>query len=170
MASSPEAQSGSSSSSEDEFDLGGSSLKSSGDALKSNKPADPDKLFSDDSDEEEEDNKDGGDKKGVVSPKKEEKDKEMEDLFGSDYDSEEEEFKASGVKESPARDGGRSNEDLFRDEAGDRGTSGGGDGDNGYSDNMWLPRTPKAPKTAKYFISKMPNILRLVPEPYTKEA
>ncbi|RAW38945.1 hypothetical protein PC110_g4800 [Phytophthora cactorum] len=83
----------------------------------------------------------------------------MENLFGSDYDSEEEEFKASGVKESPARDGGRSNEDLFRDEAGDRGTSGGGDGDNGYSDNMWLPRTPKAPKTAKYFISKMPNIL-----------
>ncbi|KAF1779025.1 Leo1-like protein [Phytophthora cactorum] len=149
MASSPEAQSGSSSSSEDEFDLGGSSLKSSGDALKSNKPADPDKLFSDDSDEEEEDNKE----------EKEEKDKEMEDLFGSDYDSEEEEFKASGVKESPARDGGRSNEDLFRDEA-----------DNGYSDNMWLPRTPKAPKTAKYFISKMPNILRLVPEPYTKEA
>lgn len=29
---------------------------------------------------------------------------------------------------------------------------------------------PRAPKTAKYFISKMPNILRLVPEPYTKEA
>ncbi|KAG3188735.1 hypothetical protein PC128_g12084 [Phytophthora cactorum] len=85
----------------------------------------------------------------------------MENLFGSDYDSEEEEFKASGVKESPARDGGRSNEDLFRDEAGDRGASGGGDGDNGYSDNMWLPRAPKAPETAKYFISKMPNILRL---------
>ncbi|KAG3016227.1 hypothetical protein PC121_g13741 [Phytophthora cactorum] len=94
----------------------------------------------------------------------------MENLFGSDYDSEEEEFKASRVKESPARDGGRSNEDLFRDEAGDRGASGGGDGDNGYSDNMWLPRAPKAPETAKYFISKMPNILRLVPEPYTKEA
>ncbi|KAF1775890.1 Leo1-like protein [Phytophthora cactorum] len=51
----------------------------------------------------------------------------MENLFESDYDSEEEEFKASGVKESPARDGGRSNEDLFRDEAGDRGASGGGD-------------------------------------------
>lgn len=31
------------------------------------------------------------------------------------------------------------------------------------------PRPP-GPKTAKYFISKMPNILRLVPEPYTKEA
>ncbi|ETI42948.1 hypothetical protein F441_11979 [Phytophthora nicotianae CJ01A1] len=170
MASSPEAQSDSSSSSEDEFDLGGSSLKSSGDASKSSKPADPDKLFSDDSDEEEDDKKEGDDKKGVLSPKKEEKDKEMEDLFGSDYDSEEEEFKASGVKESPARDGGRSNEDLFGDEAGDRSASGGGDGDNGYSDNMWLPKTPKAPKTAKYFISKMPNILRLVPEPYTKEA
>ncbi|EEY54887.1 uncharacterized protein PITG_08452 [Phytophthora infestans T30-4] len=170
MASSPEAQSGSSSSSEDEFDLGGSSLKSSGDACSSSKPVDPDKLFSDDSDEEEDDNKERVEKKGALSPKKEEKDKEMEDLFGSDYDSEEEEFKASGVKESPARDGGRSNEDLFGDEAGDRSASGGGDGDNGYSDNMWLPKTPKAPKTAKYFISKMPNILRLVPEPYTKEA
>ncbi|KAI9992969.1 hypothetical protein PInf_015010 [Phytophthora infestans] len=170
MASSPEAQSGSSSSSEDEFDLGGSSLKSSGDASSSSKPVDPDKLFSDDSDEEEDDNKERVEKKGALSPKKEEKDKEMEDLFGSDYDSEEEEFKASGVKESPARDGGRSNEDLFGDEAGDRSASGGGDGDNGYSDNMWLPKTPKAPKTAKYFISKMPNILRLVPEPYTKEA
>ncbi|KAG3252658.1 hypothetical protein PI124_g2768 [Phytophthora idaei] len=94
----------------------------------------------------------------------------MENLFGSDYDSEEEEFKALGVEESPARDGGRSNKDLFRDEAGDRGASGGGDGDNGYSNNMWLPRAPKAPKTAKYFFSKMPNILRLVPELYTKEA
>ncbi|KAG7385292.1 Paf1 complex component [Phytophthora pseudosyringae] len=171
MASSPEAPSGSSSSSEDEFDLGGSSLNSGGDAPASSKSADPDKLFSDDSDEEEHDSKEGDDKTGVASPKKEEKDKEMEDLFGSDYDSEEEEFKASGVKESPARDGGRSNEDLFGDEAGDRSTSGGGgDGDNGYSDTMWLPKTPKAPKTAKYFMSKMPNILRLVPEPYTKEA
>ena len=74
------------------------------------------------------------------------------------------------MKESPARDGGRHNEDLFRDDAGDRSTSGGGDGDSGYSDNIWLPKTPKASKSAKYFISKMPNILRLVPEPYTKEA
>jgi RNA polymerase-associated protein LEO1 len=75
------------------------------------------------------------------------------------------------VKESPAREGGRGNEDIFGDDAGDRGAAGGaGDGDNGFSDKMWLPRTPKAPKTAKYFITKMPNILRLVPEPYTKEA
>ncbi|KAG1713321.1 hypothetical protein DVH05_001108 [Phytophthora capsici] len=169
MASSPEAQSGSSSSSEDEFDLGGSSLKTEDNVFKSSKPADPDKLFSDDS-EDEDNNKEGDDKKEVASPKKEEKDKEMEDLFGSDYDSEEEEFKASGVKESPAREGGRSNEDLFGDEAGDRGASGGADGDNGYSDNMWLPKTPKAAKTAKHFICKMPNILRLVQEPYTKEA
>ncbi|KAE9032583.1 hypothetical protein PR003_g11035 [Phytophthora rubi] len=171
MASSPEAQSGSSSSSEDEFDLGGPSLKSEADAAASSKSADLDKLFSDDS--EDDDNAEGDDKKGVTSPKKEspsEKDKEMEDLFGSDYDSEEEEFKASGVKESPARDGGRSNEDLFGDDAADRSAAGGADGDNGYSDKMWLPKTPRAPKTAKYFISKMPNILRLVPEPYTKEA
>ncbi|GMF64829.1 unnamed protein product [Phytophthora lilii] len=165
MASSPEAQSGSSSS-EDEFDLGGSSLKSEAGAAPA-KPADPDKLFSDDSEDEDED------KAGDASPKKESpssKDKEMEDLFGSDYDSEEEEFKASGVKESPARDG-RGNEDLFGDEAGDRAASGGADGDNnGYSDKMWLPKTPKAPKTAKYFTSKMPNILRLVTEPYTKES
>ncbi|KAL7679456.1 putative leo1-like protein [Plasmopara halstedii] len=168
MTSSPEAQSGSSSSSEDEFDLGGPSLKSNNDSHADVKPADPDKLFSDDSDEEG-DNKDGDDKKRVISPKKIDKDKEMEDLFGSDYDSEEEEFKASGVKESPARDGQRSNEEFSRDDAGDRNASGGGDGDNGYSDNMWLPRTPKAPNTTKYFISKMPNILRFVPEPYTKE-
>lgn len=96
MASSPEAQSGSSSSSEDEFDLGGPSLKSEADTAPSSKSADPDKLFSDDS--EDDDNTEGDDKKGVTSPKKEspsEKDKEMEDLFGSDYDSEEEEFKAS---------------------------------------------------------------------------
>ncbi|RQM10108.1 hypothetical protein KXD40_008493 [Peronospora effusa] len=172
MASSPEAQSGSSnSSSEDEFDLGGPSLKSSGDTTKISKPVDPDKLFSDDSGDD--NNTEGNAKTRVTSPKKEAgsvKDKEMEDLFGSDYDSEEEEFKASGVKESPARDGSRSNEDLFGDETGDRSVSGGGDGDNGYLDNMWLPRTPKASKTVEHFISKMPNILRLVPEPYTKEA
>ncbi|KAK1941476.1 RNA polymerase-associated protein LEO1 [Phytophthora citrophthora] len=35
---------------------------------------------------------------------------------------------------------------------------------------MWLPKTPKAAKTAKHFICKMPNILRLIQEPYTKEA
>ncbi|GMF47573.1 unnamed protein product [Phytophthora fragariaefolia] len=154
MASSPEAQSGSSSS-EDEFDLGGPSLKSEAAAAASSKPADPDKLFSDDS--EDEGSAGGDDKSGVSSPKKEspsQKDKEMEDLFGSDYDSEEEEFKASYVAA------------LLRD----RGAAGGADGDNGYSDTMWLPKTPRAPKTAKYFISKMPNILRLVPEPYTKEA
>ncbi|CAI5745345.1 unnamed protein product [Peronospora destructor] len=173
MASSPEAQSGSSnSSSEDEFELGGSSLKSSGDTTKTSKRADLDKLFSDDSGDD--NNTEGNNTKTeVTSPKKEAgnaKDKEMEDLFGSDYDSEEEEFKASGVKESPARDGGHSNGDLFEDDAGDRTASGKGDGDNGYLDNMWLPRTSKASKAVKYFISKMPNILRLVPEPYTKEA
>uniref|UniRef100_M4BC44 Leo1-like protein n=1 Tax=Hyaloperonospora arabidopsidis (strain Emoy2) TaxID=559515 RepID=M4BC44_HYAAE len=177
MASSPEAPSGSSSS-EDEFDLGGSSLKSSGKDLKSSESLDSDQRVSDDRKEEKEaeyGNTEGDDRQEVASGAKteavlSEKDKEMEDLFGSDYDSGEEEFKASGVKESPARDGGRHNEDLFRDDAGDRSTSGGGDGDSGYSDNIWLPKTPKASKSAKYFISKMPNILRLVPEPYTKEA
>jgi hypothetical protein len=102
MASSPEASAHSgSSSSEDEFDLGGSSLKTEGKAVvKSDKPADPDKLFSDDSEEEEQ----ADDKKEVSSPKKEsEKDKEMEDLFGSDYDSEEEEFKASYVHRAQCR-------------------------------------------------------------------
>ncbi|CAH0473886.1 unnamed protein product [Peronospora belbahrii] len=175
MASSPEAQSGSSSS-EDEFDLGGSLLKSSSEGIKTNKSADPDRLLSDDSEEDDNKTERNNNKTGVTSLKKEtssnkDKDKEMEDLFGSDYDSEEEEFKASGVKESPARDNNRSNDGHFVDEAVDRSTLGGaGDGDSNYSDNMWLPRTPKAPKTAKYFISKMPNILRLVPEPYTKEA
>ncbi|KAI9913132.1 hypothetical protein PsorP6_006371 [Peronosclerospora sorghi] len=180
MASSPEAQSGSSSSSEDEFDLVGSSLKSDGGGGAGPPPrhherADPDKLFSDES-EADDDKPEGGEPKptttgGVTtSPKKQVKDHEMEDLFGSDYDSEEEEFKASGVKESPAREGGRGTDDLFGDETGDRSAVGAGDGDSGYSDTMWLPRTPKAPKAAKYFMTKMPNIVRLVPDPYTKES
>ncbi|KAG7397759.1 Paf1 complex component [Phytophthora boehmeriae] len=164
--SSPEAQSGSSSS-EDEFDLGGSSLKSEGNAVDKKKTEeDNSKLFSSDSEEEEDKKED--DKEDVKKESPSEKDKEMEDLFGSDYDSEEEEFKASGVKESPARDTNRSNEDLFGDETGDRSAAGGDDG--GYLDKMWLPKTPKASKTAKYFISKMPNILRLVQDPYTKES
>ncbi|RLN56650.1 hypothetical protein BBJ29_008946 [Phytophthora kernoviae] len=167
--SSPEAQSGSSSSSEDEFDLGGSSLKSdtnTGDKKKTEE--DDSKLFSSDSEDDNQNDTSEGKKEDAKKESPSEKDKEMEDLFGSDYDSEEEEFKASGVKESPARDNGRSNEDLFGDETGDRSAAGGDDG--GYLDKMWLPKTPKASKTAKYFISKMPNILRLVPDPYTKEA
>ncbi|RLN32307.1 hypothetical protein BBO99_00007802 [Phytophthora kernoviae] len=167
--SSPEAQSGSSSSSEDEFDLRGSSLKpdtNTGDKKKTEE--DNSKLFSSDSEDDNQNDTSEGKKEDAKKESPSEKDKEMEDLFGSDYDSEEEEFKASGVKESPARDNGRSSEDLFGDETGDRSAAGGDDG--GYLDKMWLPKTPKASKTAKYFISKMPNILRLVPDPYTKEA
>ena len=98
MASSPEAPSNSSnSSSEDEFDLGGSSLQSSGNATTTGKSVDPDKLFSDDSGD---DKKTEGNATTEVASRTKEagtKDKEMEDLFGSDYDSEEEEFKASYV-------------------------------------------------------------------------
>ena len=109
MASSPEAPSGSSSS-EDEFDLGGSSLKSSGKDLKSSESLDSDQRVSDDRKEEKEaeyGNTEGDDRQEVASGAKteavlSEKDKEMEDLFGSDYDSGEEEFKASYVLGMPA--------------------------------------------------------------------
>ncbi|TDH70057.1 hypothetical protein CCR75_000853 [Bremia lactucae] len=178
MALSPKAESGSSSNSEDEFDLGGSSVPynneetnketnrstymdaKNGDRTKSIDKGD---LF------------DGQNEKKIgmttnLLPKNEEKDKEIEDLFGSDYDSEEEEFKASGVKESPARDTGRTTDDLFGDENTDRTLSKSGDVDSRYATTIWLPRTPKAPSTTTYFITKMPNILRLVPEPYTNDS
>ncbi|KAJ0392966.1 hypothetical protein P43SY_001025 [Pythium insidiosum] len=158
--SSPEAVS---SSSEDEFDLGSSSVKPA-ESSSSSKPAeDNSKLFSDDDDEDDDkppttpsrnDSDDGEDQN---------KEKEMEDLFGSDYDSEEEEFKASGIKESPLREENRPvSTDLYND--GDHGDYG------SHSNEIWLPRTPKAPKTASYFICKMPNILRLIPEAYTKQS
>lgn len=151
--SSPEA---SASSSEDEFDLGGSNVKKEEKTEDKKTQEDNSKLFS--SDSEDEDKPEDAKKDSPT-----EKDKEMEDLFGSDYDSEEEEFKASGVKESPSK---RNNEDLFGDEPERSGAA----EEGGYSDTMWLPKTPKPSKTAKVFISKMPNILRLVQEPYTKES
>ncbi|RLN89713.1 hypothetical protein BBJ28_00012157 [Nothophytophthora sp. Chile5] len=178
MASSPEAQSGSSSSSEDEFDLGGSSLKSgtsaaaAGDASAAS-AADTSKLFSDEEEDAEEASSDKieAEKPAAKDENDGQKEKEMEDLFGSDYDSEEEEFKASGVKESPARDDGRSNSDPFSEDVGDHHAVSGASGDgDGYANDLWLPKTPSAPKSAKYFITKMPNILRLVPEPYTQES
>lgn len=113
--SSPEAQSGSSSSSEDEFDLGSTSMKSTSDDAKTESKSDPpatsvktdhSKLFSDEEDDED-DGDGGGDSEAAKKPSTKEekgsddeddsKEKEMEDLFGSDYDSEEEEFKASYV-------------------------------------------------------------------------
>lgn len=198
--SSPEAQSGSSSS-EDEFDFNASNAKASdaparGDTetTKSEPNAtDHSKLFSDDEDDDEEDNVTGtnndssAQKQEKSSDDDGRKEKEMEDLFGSDYDSEEEEFKASyvlslacarhshcvltrlvcdcrGIKESPVREENRSHalNDAFPDDAPDHGGS--------HSSDVWIPKTPKAPKSASYFISKMPNILRLVPDAYTKQS
>ncbi|TMW64658.1 hypothetical protein Poli38472_011538 [Pythium oligandrum] len=171
MASSPEAASGSSSS-EDEFDLGSSSVtaakKDAPASENANKTAaDHSNLFSDDEDDDDDDNAKSsanGKKKssGGDSSNEDGKDKEMEDLFGSDYDSEEEEFKASGIKESPVREEHRATTDSYAEEYHDHGGS--------HSNEIWLPKTPKAPKSAQYYICKMPNILRLVPEAYTKQA
>lgn len=52
--------------------------------------------------------------------------------------------------------------DMFADDAADNGGS--------HANEIWIPKTPKAPKSASYFITKMPNILRLVPEAYTKQS
>ncbi|DAZ94870.1 TPA: hypothetical protein N0F65_008172 [Lagenidium giganteum] len=175
MGSSPEA-----SSSEDEFEFG-SSLKK--DASKeapqspTSKPSDDSKqvdhskLFSDDEDDDDDDNdakKDdsaSGNKKSAGSDGDDDdedkgKEKEMEDLFGSDYDSEEEEFKASGIKESPVREDTRAANDTFYEDA----------NDGGASSEVWIPKTPKAPKGTSYYICKMPNILRLVPHAYTEQS
>nr|CCA19716.1 conserved hypothetical protein [Albugo laibachii Nc14] len=100
-----------------------------------------------------------GDDKISSDEGEEGKDKEMKDLFGSDYDSEEEEFKASGIKESPVRAQLRSG--LSNDPSDDF---------HSHSNQLWLPRTPKPSSTAKCFVTKMPNILRLIPEPYTEES
>lgn len=61
-------------------------------------------------------------------------------------------------------------------EANDRSEhSGGGggaydDGSLGFgaASELWLPKTPHAPKSATAYVTKMPNILRLVPTAYTK--
>lgn len=42
--------------------------------------------------------------------------------------------------------------------------------DGAHSNAIWLPKTPKAPKSATHFMTKMPNILRLVPYAYTKQS
>lgn len=74
----------------------------------------------------------------------------------------------SGVKESPVRDEDRhTSAESF---AADLAAHGVGAGGSGAANEVWIPKTPRAPSTAKYFITKMPNILRLVPSPYTKEA
>ncbi|KAF1335954.1 Leo1p like protein, partial [Globisporangium splendens] len=159
--SSPEAQSGSSSS-EDEFDLGAASMKVT-EEPKSEQQTDHSKLFSDDEDEEDDAKPPKQEKGSDDDGDGESKEKEMEDLFGSDYDSEEEEFKASGIKESPVRgdDARNGANDMFSEDAAEYGS---------HSNEIWIPRTPKAPKSASYFITKMPNILRLVPEAYTKKS
>jgi RNA polymerase-associated protein LEO1 len=175
--SSPEA----SSSSEDEFDLSAPSTKPAvregGDAGASDakKEASHAGLFSDDEDDDDsaEDKpasapatENTSAKAGGSSDDDQDKEKEMEDLFGSDYDSEEEEFKASGVKESPVRDENRgASQDLYAE---DHGVS--HHGGSGHSNEIWLPKTPKPSKTTTSFVCKMPNILRLVPEAYTKQA
>ncbi|KAL0585915.1 hypothetical protein ABG067_004449 [Albugo candida] len=105
------------------------------------------------------DRKNMGDEKIFSDEGEEGKDKEMKDLFGSDYDSEEEEFKASGIKESPVRAQLRS--ELSNDPSDDF---------QSHSNQIWLPRTPKPSTSAKCFVTKMPNILRLIPEPYTAES
>lgn len=70
--------------------------------------------------------------------------------------------KTSGIKESPVREDNRSGmNDVFSEDAADHGS---------HSNEIWIPKTPKAPKSASYFITKMPNILRLVPEAYTKKS
>lgn len=69
-----------------------------------------------------------------------------------------------GIKESPVREESRSAmNDAFADDAADR-------GGGGHSNEIWIPKTPKAPKSATHFITKMPNILRLVPDAYTKQS
>ncbi|TYZ61146.1 hypothetical protein PybrP1_004456 [[Pythium] brassicae (nom. inval.)] len=158
--SSPEAQS---SSSEDEFDFSAKPSEAAPAAAGAPKSeADHSKIFSD---EEDESDGDGADDEAAVGASKGSddgrKEKEMEDLFGSDYDSEEEEFKASGIKESPVREESRvAMNDAFAEDAADR----------AHSNEIWLPKTPKAPKSATHFITKMPNILRLVPDAYTKQS
>lgn len=71
----------------------------------------------------------------------------------------------SGVKESPVREENRSamNDHMLADDATD---TGGGS----HANEIWIPKTPKASKSVSYFITKMPNILRLVPEAYTKQS
>lgn len=57
-------------------------------------------------------------------------------------------------------------------EAGDRAEHGGGALDDGSlgmgaASELWLPKTPRASKAATAYVTKMPNILRLVPTAYT---
>lgn len=51
--------------------------------------------------------------------------------------------------------------DMFADDAND--TAGG-------RNDIWIPKTPKARKGTTYYVTKMPNILRLVPDAYTKQS
>ncbi len=154
MVSSPEAGSGSSS--EDEFNLNASS--STTEASRASKPVDNSKLFSDDEDDDDEETPKAQDD-GYADDR--DKEKEMEDLFGSDYDSEEEEFKASGIKESPVPEEQRGATEGYAEDIRES---------SGHSNELWLPKMPRAPSTASYYMCKMPNILRLVPEAYTKQS
>jgi hypothetical protein len=40
----------------------------------------------------------------------------------------------------------------------------------GISNEIWIPKTPKASKTSRVFVCKMPNILRARPDEYTEES
>ncbi|OQR85607.1 hypothetical protein ACHHYP_11665 [Achlya hypogyna] len=85
---------------------------------------------------------------------------EMADLFGSDYDSGEEEFKASGVKEDPPiRDEDR---EVQPQRAAPREVP------DAHHDELRIPKAAKAPKNTEFFFTRPPNILRFVPEAYTK--
>lgn len=71
-----------------------------------------------------------------------------------------------GVKESPVRDDQRHASGDANDRADmDAGYDFGGSGAAG---EIWLPKTPRAPKGSTSYVTKMPNILRVVPTAYTK--
>ncbi|OQS06395.1 hypothetical protein THRCLA_01561 [Thraustotheca clavata] len=86
---------------------------------------------------------------------------DMNDLFGSDYDSGEEEFKASGVKESPIREEERQ---VLPERPAVREVP------DAHHDELQIPKAPKAKMNTEYFFTRPPNILRFVPEAYTKSS